>query len=154
MMIKDVIFPEPLLNALRDGRLVVFAGAGVSMESPAELPSFRKLAERVADGTGQSRARKDHGKVVESETEDQFLGRLEDCKGKESHQLATKLLHSNNPVLFQRTEACFISSTPLIQAGSPPPTSTACLSRKREAGAECKENQSVHTPYILLRRPQ
>ena len=144
MRIKGVDFPVRLLNALRDERLVVFAGAG--------LPSFCKLAERVADVTDQSRARKDYGKVVESETDDQFLGgRLEDCKGKESHQLATKLLHFNNPVSFQRTEVCFISSTPLIQAGSPPPTSTACLSRKR---GELKENQSVHTPYILLRRPQ
>ncbi len=131
MKIKGVDFPAGLLNALRGERLVVFAGAGVSMGPPARLPSFRKLAERVTDGTGQSRARKDHGKVVESETEDQFLGRLEDCKDKESHQLATKLLHFNNPVSFQRTEVCFISSTPLIQAGSPPPTSTACLSRKR-----------------------
>ena len=29
MKIKGVDFPEELLNALRDGRLVVFAGAGV-----------------------------------------------------------------------------------------------------------------------------
>ena len=52
--IKGVIFPESLLNALRDGRLVAFAGAGVSIGLPAGLPSFRKLAERAAEGTGQS----------------------------------------------------------------------------------------------------
>ena len=46
MRIKSVDFPElPLLNALRDGRLVAFASAGMSMGAPAELPSFRKLAE-------------------------------------------------------------------------------------------------------------
>lgn len=66
MKIKDVNFPKALLNALRDGRLVVFAGAGVSMGLPAGLPNFRKLTERVAEGTGQSRTRKDCGKVVES----------------------------------------------------------------------------------------
>ena len=86
MRIQGVDFPEPLLNALRDGRLVVFAGAGVSMGLPAELPSFRKLAERVAGRTGQS--------IAESETEDQFLGRPQAWKGKESHH---KLLCSNNP---------------------------------------------------------
>ena len=41
MRIGGVDFPEPLLNALRDGRLVVFAGAGVSMGPPACLPGFR-----------------------------------------------------------------------------------------------------------------
>ena len=51
MKIKGVDFPEPLLNALRDRRLVVFAGVGVSMGPPAGLPSFCKLAERVAEGT-------------------------------------------------------------------------------------------------------
>ena len=70
MKIKGVDFPVGLLNALRDEKLVVFAGAGVS----AGLPSFRKLAEQVAEGSGESRTRKGHGKVVESETEDQFLG--------------------------------------------------------------------------------
>ena len=89
MKIKGVDFPEPLLNALRDGRLVVFAGAGVSMGPPAGLPSFRKLAERVTEGISES--------ITESEAVDQFLGRLEGYKGKESYQLATKLLHSSNP---------------------------------------------------------
>ena len=86
MKIKAVISPEPLLNALRDRWLVVFAGAGVSMEPPAGLPSFRKLAERVAAGTGES--------IAESETDDQFLGRPQGWKGEESHH---KLLCSNNP---------------------------------------------------------
>lgn len=46
---KDVDLPEQLLEALRDGRLVVFAGAGVSMDPPAQLPGFRQLAERLAN---------------------------------------------------------------------------------------------------------
>ncbi len=87
MMIKDVIFPEPLLNALRDGRLVVFAGAGVSMGPPAELPSFRKLAERVAEGTGES--------IAGSETDDQFLGRLKD-REVQVHQRAAEILQRDN----------------------------------------------------------
>lgn len=52
MRIGGVDFPEPLLNALRDGQLVVFAGAGVSMGAPARLPSFRKLAEHLENPSG------------------------------------------------------------------------------------------------------
>jgi hypothetical protein len=54
MRIGSTDFPEPLLNALRDGRLVVFAGAGVSMGPPANLPSFRELAHQIAEGTRQT----------------------------------------------------------------------------------------------------
>ena len=89
MKIKGIDFPAGLLNALRDGELVVFASAGVSMGPPAGLPSFRKLAERVTEGTSQS--------IAGSETEDQFLGRRQGCKGEESHQLAAKLPCTNNP---------------------------------------------------------
>ena len=52
MKIGGVDFPEPLLNALRDGKLVVFAGAGVSMGPPAGLPSFRELAEGLDNPSG------------------------------------------------------------------------------------------------------
>ena len=54
MRIGGADFPEPLLNAPRDGRLVVLAGAGVSMGPPANLPSFPELAHQVAEGTGLS----------------------------------------------------------------------------------------------------
>lgn len=83
MRIGGVDFPQPLLNALRDGQLVVFAGAGVSMGPPARLPGFRKLAEKVAEGTGQS--------IAASETDDQFLGRLKE-DGVRVHQRATEIL--------------------------------------------------------------
>ncbi len=87
MRISGVDFPEPLLNALRSKRLVVFAGAGVSMGQPASLPSFRRLAEQVAEGTGQS--------IGTAETEDRFLGRLED-RGTDVHQRAVDILQRNN----------------------------------------------------------
>ena len=89
MKIKGVDFPEPLLNALRDGRLVVFAGAGVSMGPPAGLPDFRRLAEWVAEGTVQPSKTK-------SETDDQFLGRLKD-REVQVHQRTTDVLQRNNP---------------------------------------------------------
>ncbi len=88
MRISGVDFPQPLLNALQSKRLVVFAGAGVSMGPPAVLPSFRRLAEQVAEGTGQS--------IGAAETEDRFLGRLED-RGTDVHRRAVDILRRNNP---------------------------------------------------------
>ena len=87
MKIAGIDFPSPLLSALRDGELVVFAGAGVSMGEPACLPSFKELAEKIAQGTGE---------VLQDETEDRFLGRLHD-KGVKVHERAVRELSRNNP---------------------------------------------------------
>ena len=87
MKIAGIDFPPPLLSALRDGELVVFAGAGVSMGEPACLPSFKELAEKIAQGTGE---------VLQDETEDRFLGRLHD-KGVKVHERAVRELSRNNP---------------------------------------------------------
>lgn len=40
--------PQGVLDAQRDGRLVVLAGAGVSKELPSGLPLFRELVEEIA----------------------------------------------------------------------------------------------------------
>ena len=88
MKIASVDFPDPIVNALQSKRLVVFAGAGVSMGPPAGLPSFRRLAEQVAEGTGQS--------IGVAETEDRFLARLQD-RGTDVHQRAAEILQRNNP---------------------------------------------------------
>ena len=88
MRIAGVNFPGPLLNALHDGRLVVFAGAGVSMGPPANLPDFGGLARQVAEGTSLS--------IGEGEPEDRFLGRLK-AAGTDVHQIAAQRLQQNNP---------------------------------------------------------
>ena len=77
MRIGGVDFPDPLLNALRDGRLVVFAGAGVSMGPPANLPGFHELARQIAEGTGLT--------IEKDEPEDRFLGQLK-AAGTDVHQ--------------------------------------------------------------------
>ena len=82
MKISGINFPKPLLDALRDGDLVIFAGAGVSMGEPARLPNFRRLAEAIAQGTGE---------VLHDEPEDQFLGRLQH-KGQNVHERAAQAL--------------------------------------------------------------
>jgi len=68
MRIRGIDFPEGLIDAQRDGNLVVFAGAGVSMGQPANYPSSRVLAEMVGGAAYQ---------IGNTEREDQFLGRLE-----------------------------------------------------------------------------
>ena len=88
MNIADVDFPEPLLDALHDGRLVVFAGAGVSMGPPARLPDFSELARQIAEGTGLT--------IGEFETVDQFLWRVK-TRGPDVHQLAAEVLQQNGP---------------------------------------------------------
>ena len=70
MKSEKIDFPTPLLNALRDGKLVIFAGAGVSMGEPARLPDFKSLAETIAKGTGES--------LQDGQPIDGFLGRLQD----------------------------------------------------------------------------
>ncbi|HTY55773.1 MAG TPA: SIR2 family protein [Candidatus Binataceae bacterium] len=71
MRIRGIDFPEELIDAQRDGELVVFAGAGVSMGAPSSYPSSRVLAEMVG-GTAYH--------IGHSEREDQFLGRLEQAE--------------------------------------------------------------------------
>ena len=67
MKIAEIDFPSPLLSALRDGELVIFAGAGVSMGEPACLPSFKELAEKIAQGTGEAIARRENRRTAFSE---------------------------------------------------------------------------------------
>ncbi len=68
MRCGQINFPDELLHAIRDRRFVVFAGAGVSMGDPANLPSFWRLAEQVAAGSGLA--------PRDDEPLDHFLGQL------------------------------------------------------------------------------
>ncbi len=98
MRIAKIDFPKRLLNALREDKLVVFAGAGVSMGAPACLPSFVELADMIAQGTGEA--------LQAGEPIDRFLGRLQhagvnvhvlaeealSCEGREATELHQNLL--------------------------------------------------------------
>ena len=88
MKIAGIDFPRPLLDALRDGKLVIFAGAGVSMGKPANLPNFRNLAMAIAQGAGE--------KLGKHETEDRVLGRLRQ-KGVNVHDWVKEKLSRNDP---------------------------------------------------------
>lgn len=88
MKITGIEFPEPLCTALRDGKLVVFAGAGVSMGNPANLPNFKDLASAIALGTGLL--------LEDPEPVDRFLGRLQHQKV-DVHARAAEELSKDNP---------------------------------------------------------
>ncbi len=85
MKIGLIDFPHPLLAALRDGNLVIFAGAGVSMGTPANLPSFQDLACQIAQNTGEQYKQG-------QEPVDRFLGRLKQKRGVKVHKRAAKVL--------------------------------------------------------------
>ncbi|EPV8382413.1 hypothetical protein ACWASM_001055 [Enterobacter cloacae] len=66
-------FDDRIIDALRDGQIVVFAGAGVSMGPPSNLSSFWKLTSDIAQGSG----------YVPCEPLDRFLGQLHPHLGDE-----------------------------------------------------------------------
>jgi len=86
MRINSVDFPDSLFKAQKDGSLVVFAGAGVSIPPPSNFPDFNLLAEQV--GAGVLNREKD-------EPVDRFLGRLKD-KGVEVHEKVRRILSDRN----------------------------------------------------------
>ncbi len=69
MRITNIDFPEQLIDAHRQGKLVVFAGAGVSTDQPSGLPDFATLALQVSGDPTV--------KPGENEPIDHFLGQLE-----------------------------------------------------------------------------
>jgi hypothetical protein len=50
--IGNVNVPEELIDAHRRGGLVIFVGAGASMDAPSNLPNFRRLATEIASDAG------------------------------------------------------------------------------------------------------
>lgn len=85
MRIGRIDFPNEVVQAMKDGTLVVFAGAGVSMGKPTGLPDFPKLTNQIASGTGEKWT-KNLGKSCET-----FLGRLKD-RGIDVHEIAAERL--------------------------------------------------------------
>jgi hypothetical protein len=84
MLIASVDFPDPVLDALRESRLVIFAGAGVSVPPPSSYPDFGQLADRIGAGVYPRRV----GEAI-----DRFLGRLCD-RGVAVHAQVREVLSS------------------------------------------------------------
>jgi hypothetical protein len=69
LVTPSVDLPDSLLESMEAGKLVVFAGAGVSMGAPANLPSFRGLVAEIGTEYGIE--------LKKGEQPDFFLGELE-----------------------------------------------------------------------------
>lgn len=74
-------FDDRILDAIKGNKLVVFAGAGVSMGPPSNLDSFWKLAEKISGNT----------RLTPSLPLDRFLGVLQH-RGVAVHERAVELL--------------------------------------------------------------
>lgn len=82
--------PNEILEAQENGSLVIFAGAGVSFDSPAKLPDFKDLAFQIGQGT------KLPFDPESNEPIDQYLGKLVRDKVN-VHDQAKRILTQNNP---------------------------------------------------------
>src|ERR1022692_4053448 len=71
MILDPLDIPDELLEAQEQGRLVVFAGAGVSRGAPSDLPDFKGLAAHVAKGTRLEKELSKHEHRL-----DRFFGEL------------------------------------------------------------------------------
>jgi hypothetical protein len=80
MWIRGVDFPQPLIDEHHAGRLVIFVGAGASMDPASNLPNFTTLITDIAAAV--------HRDLTEQETRqsDLGLGRLADA-GVDVHRL-------------------------------------------------------------------
>ncbi|GAA1026175.1 DUF4020 domain-containing protein [Amycolatopsis albidoflavus] len=70
--IRKVDFPSELITSHREGKLVIFVGAGASIDEPSGLPGFSALTETIA-AEAEVRMSKDDWRQL-----DVFLGRLSD----------------------------------------------------------------------------
>lgn len=121
---KEVDAPPQLLAALREERLVIFAGAGISMGAPTNLPDF----ERLADDVGAQTAKRQNGEAI-----DAYLGRVESLGANVQHLTRKRLsdpasvprsLHESLVGLFSDASALRIITT-----NFDPHLTTECVKR-------------------------
>ena len=82
MYLNNIDFPNQILDAIQENRLVVFAGAGASAGKPTSLPNFVDLAKKIAVDTGN---------VLRKEPCEVFLGALK-ADGIDVNGIAARLL--------------------------------------------------------------
>ncbi|MCR5087716.1 MAG: DUF4020 domain-containing protein [Lachnospiraceae bacterium] len=88
MIAKDIDFPRKIIEAIEANKLVVFAGAGVSMGAPTKLPDFKKLTKTIANSAGYifNRKEKDFERV---------LGRIKEDYHVDVNSEAAEILNSS-----------------------------------------------------------
>ena len=87
--IGGIDYPDEVIRALLERRLVVFAGAGVSMACPSHLPNFDGLIKEFEHQTGRCR--------LDGESYDQYLGRNDIEHGVNVHRVVERRLNQGVP---------------------------------------------------------
>ena len=137
MKFGNVEFNEKMMNALRNDNLTVFAGAGVSIPEPSNLPSFPDLLQRMQHYFQVNRSG--------DESVDQFLGRLE-AEGRDIRAYIAGQLTSTNPNQLHR------DLLDIRARGATPRLVTTNFDRLFEAtetGAELQKGGKVYTAPAL-----
>lgn len=83
--LADVDIPREVFDAARSNKLVIFAGAGVSIPHPSSLPSFIGLTKMIAQSFGKEFNKRDGLSC------DKFLGSLQDRELKNVHRIAAEI---------------------------------------------------------------
>ena len=111
MWFRSVEFPQPLVDAHREGSLVLFVGAGASMAPPSNLPSFNTLAREIAQRARQEPLHSERNQP------DVVLGRLADQHQVDVHlQVADRIGDpSSKPTRLHRAIAALASAGPQVR---------------------------------------
>lgn len=96
MFIDEINFPNEVIETIRNNNLVVFAGAGASVDAPTSLPNFVDLTKKIAEGTGEILEDNDNCEV--------FLGYLK-SKDIDVNRQAAELLSNKRLKYNQMHEA-------------------------------------------------
>lgn len=89
MLLGDINIPEPLLTAYEEGRLVIFTGAGISIDPPSNLPPFFGLAKQIAK---RVQTVEDPEAPEWTNQPDAFLGSLDDDERLDIHRLVARIV--------------------------------------------------------------
>lgn len=85
MIIQNIEYPELLVDAIKNDKLVIFCGAGISMSEPTNLPGFNELSDKIAELTNQEKRN--------DESDEQYLGRVENL-GHDVHSKVCDMLNA------------------------------------------------------------
>ena len=89
MLLGGITIPEALISAHEEGRLVIFTGAGISIATPSNLPSFLGLCEQVASKLQSS---EDPNSSEWKSQLDAFMGSLDDDESADVHRLVKGII--------------------------------------------------------------
>lgn len=107
----DVNVPDKVVDALNKGKLVFFVGAGASLDSPSNFPTFQKLTEELSD-----LACTEH--PAKGANLDEFIGRLP--KGFDAEE-QTRQIFADETAKPNKTHQAIVKLASFNENGAPRP---------------------------------